>query len=393
MSNIFDLSRISKLVETQRPVCLVILDTNVLMDYPNPSAWKVLSGATIFVLSDLTIQELEFIRKRDSQRQSDSFVKATAAIKELNLILKTGNILNGIPIPSGWMIAVSSPKQTELDDELKQLDDIVKAFGRSDTKLLLLTKENSQMVETVPVIFVTSESNLFNVAQMNGVGCHLFTGFPIEKMTEIIEKIKDWDSALEQIQMTTKNHSMEVDLTLTSQAIAPQWLDTDVCSLIIANGRGVLRDKNTTLPFLWTVKYSERTLEYTSSRKQGQSQTLPSINLDFFGLDDFGQRVFDAIGDRLLQCMIPNFEEVSPILQSPEGIMEMLLYHLYEQEDRPKDFVEQQKTEIEVTEGDALEPFLLEKMVDADIQCYIDFIRILQRCWTIGYTYKFRIIV
>jgi len=222
MSNIFDLSKLSVLVEKHHPSRIFILDTNILMDKPDPKDWVVrANGKNLFVLSDTIFCELEFIKQKPA-----AIEKARAAIKSLASLFSKGSIKDGISIEAGWIIGVSHPRKNELDKELAQLEDIIKAFHRSDTQLLLLTKECHQLFTSVPVTFVTGEWNLFNIVQMQGLPCHHFIEFPIEGIQEssLLTRPIDWDHVIEEIQNVTKQKAINVEMTLTSQRLAPTWL-------------------------------------------------------------------------------------------------------------------------------------------------------------------------
>lgn len=53
MPNVFDLSKISRLVESGHPARILVMDTNILMNDPDPSNWSVTAeGQNLFVLSD-----------------------------------------------------------------------------------------------------------------------------------------------------------------------------------------------------------------------------------------------------------------------------------------------------------------------------------------------------
>lgn len=351
MPNIFDLTKITKMIESQRPVCILVVDTNILMEEPDFSKWSVTAGPTLFVLSDLIIRELENIRHKPEARE-----KALKARRSLTNLFKEGTITEGIPVNVGWVISVPSPKQDELDLGLKQLEDIVKAFGRSDTKLLILTKECSQSFESTPVILLTADQSLYLTAQMNGIPCHSYTRFPIEDLKEITEKLRDWDRSLQDMQVTTKQNSIVVEATLTTYRSAPPWLMTGTKSLIIAEGHGVMRDGTKNRHFLWTIPFYAQTVTGSSEKS---TLDLPSIFLDFLGEDDFEQPLFDAIADRLLDCVNITFEEGKPTLQNPESVLKMLLFIRDEEQD--------------------------------DTACLEGFIQAFTDCWKIGQTYRFRI--
>ncbi|MFH0941428.1 MAG: PIN domain-containing protein, partial [Chloroflexota bacterium] len=292
MPNVFDLSKVSRLVESEHPVCILVIDTNVLMDEPDPVIWNVTMGPTLFVLSDGTIHELEYIRqKNESREKAGSREKADKAVKSLANLFKKGKITEGIPIQAGWVIGVPSPKQDQLEMELKQIEDIVKVFKRSDAKLLILTKECDQLFESTPVILETAEVNLYNESQINGIPCHLCTGFPIENLKEVDEKLGTWNQALKGMQATTKEKSIEVEVTLTAQRCAPSWLTlfTGTKRVMTAEGRGVIRVGNEVRPFLWNIFFYPKTFGLWLLDEGEGLTNFPSIHLDFLGRDDFDQ--------------------------------------------------------------------------------------------------------
>ncbi len=396
MPNVFDLSKISRIVESNHPVCILVIDTNVLMDEPDPANWNVTIGPTLFVLSDGTIHELEYIRQKpESREKGDSREKAAKAITSLANLFKKGKITEGIPIKAGWVIGVPSPNQDKLDIELKQIEDIVKVFRSSDAKLLILTKECGQSFESTSVILVTAEVNLYNESQMNGIPCHLCTGFPIESLKEVDEKIGDWNQALKDMQVTTKQNSIVVEATLTDYKSAPQWLGAK--ALIIAEGYGVMYDGNKNRSFLWTVPFYPQNIISIPKSSKENTPDLPPIYLDFLGEDDFDQNIFDGIADRLLDCTSPSFEEDKPTLQNPESIMEMLIYFEYINREGMSDgALEKLRQEIEESEGliHYWTDWILNSESDEHEQtaCLEGFIEAVKNCWILGQTYKFSFI-
>ena len=401
MPNVFDLSKVSHLVESEHPARILVVDTNILMNDPDPSNWSVTAeGQNLFVLSDTLILELEFIRQKEgSKGKAESRDKAEMAIRSMASLFKQGTITEGIPVKTGWVIGVPSPKKDDLDPELEQLEDIVRAFKRSDTKLLLLTRECHQLFESTSVILITGGQNFFNNVQMQGVPCHLCTGFPMEGLKEAaaITKPVNWEQVLEKIQSDTKQKAIVVEATLTAQGSAPPWLMlvTGTKRFMIAEGRGVMRAGNDVRPFLWTIPFYPQTLGPGPSDDDEGLSDLPSIYLDFFGEDNFGQDLFDAIADRLLDCTKLTFEEGTPTLQNLESIMEMLIYfeYLYRKGVSEK-ALETLRQEIEESEG--LIHYWTECILDIEDEdeqraCLEVFIEAVKNCWEIGQTYRFGI--
>lgn len=401
MPNIFDLSKISRLVESLHPARILVMDTNILMNEPDPNNWSVKAdGQNLFILSDTLILELEFIRRKEgSKEKSESRHKAETASKSLESLYNQGNISEGIPVEAGWVIGVPSPKKDELDRELQQIEDIEKVFKRSDTKLLLLTRECHQLFQSTPVTLLTGDRNLFLEIQMQGIPCHSCTGFPIEGLKEAAATTKpvDWDRELAEMQSKIVENSIVVEATLIAQRFAPPWLMllTGTKRFIIAEGRGVMRVGNEVRPFLWTIPFYPQTLEHRSSDDNEGLTDLPSIHLDFFGEDNFEQDLFDAIADRLLDCANLTFEEGTPTLQSPESIMEILIYMEYLfRKGVSEEALERLREEIKESEG--LIHYWTDWILDTEdederLACLEGFIEALNECWKIGQTYTFSI--
>lgn len=405
MSNIFNLDKINQIVESQRPACILVVDTNVLMKEPDLSNWKGTSGPTLFVLSDLTILELEYIQRKGSPEKVGSQEKAIEAIRTLTKLFKKGTITEGIPINAGWVIGVPSPNQHELEQGLEEIRDIEKAFHRSDTKLFLLTRECSQSLVSTPVVLITADFNFSNGVQMNGVPCCLFTGFPIEGLEEVVNRIRfkpvDWEQIIEGIDDDIKQNSIAVEATLTSQRSAPPWLMAGTKSFIIAEGYGVVRYANENRSFLWTIPFYPQTITSTTrSGQAGKSAPDPpleySIYLDFLDEDQPEQYLFDAIADRLLDSTNPILAEGKPTLQNPEAVMEMLLLLEYIiREGMSDDILVRLRQEIEESEGLTIywTNWILDKDGDDRWASLWVFIEAVRNCWKVGQTYEFSVIM
>lgn len=338
MPNVFDLSKISQLVDKERPARILVVDTNVLMNAPDPASWSVrVEGKSQFVISATVIHELEFIsQKEGSKEKAESREKARTAIRNLASLFKLGSITDGIFTKAGWVIGVPTPRKDALAAELEQLEDIMRAFGREDTKMLLLTRECHQQFKSIPATLLTGEVNLFNDVQMQGVPCHLCTGFPIEGLKEAAATIKpvDWEKVLEEIDNETKQKAVKIEVTLERiKSDLPLLTPTRAFkpSSIIAEGRGVLRNRDKVRPFLWAIQFLPKSVLSKGNEivDNDPLNSLPALWLDFFGEEDFGQDLFDAIGDRFVDFTHVSFEEGTPTLQSPQSVMEMLIYFEY----------------------------------------------------------------
>jgi hypothetical protein len=378
------------------------MDTNIIMNDPNPNNWSVKAGGqSLFVLSGTIVLELASIRqKKGSNERLESSHKADIASKSLASLFGQGSITEGIPVKAGWVVCVPSPKKDELDPELDQLKDIMDVLKRSDTKLLLLTRECHQLFRSTPVTLLTGDRDLYNVVQAQGVPCHLSSRFPIEGLKEAaaITTPVDWDKELAKIQAKIAKNSIVVEATLTAQRSAPPWLMllTGTKRFIIAEGRGVMRIGNEVRPFLWAIPLYPQTIEPRSPDDNKGLADLPPIHLDFFGEDNFEQDLFDAIADRLLDCTNLTFEEGKPTLQSPQSIMEMLLYFEYLlREGVSEGALEKLRQEVKESEG--LMKYWTDWILDTEGEdeqyaCLEGLIEALNNCWEIGQTYTFGII-
>jgi hypothetical protein len=372
------------------------------MNNPNLNDWSVkVNEQSLFVLSDTVVLELASIRqKKGSKERLDSSHKADIASKSLAVIFGKGSITDGIPIKAGWVVCVPSPKKDKLDPELDQLKDIVDVFKRSDTKLLLLTRECHQLFRSTPVTLLTGDRDLYNIVQAQGVPCHLSSIFPIKGLKEAaaIAKPVDWDKELAEIQDKLAKNSIVVEATLTAQRSVPPWLIflAGAKRVIIAEGRGVIRIGNEVHPFLWTIPFYPQTLEPRSSNDIEKITDVPPIHLDFLGEDAFDQDLFDAIADRLLDCTNLSFEEGKPTFQSPQSTMEILLYFEYLlREGMSKGSLEKLRQEVKESEGlvNYWTDWVLNNEDEDDrYACLEGFIEAINNFWEIDQTYTFSII-
>lgn len=402
MPSIFDLSKISRLVHSHHPARILLMDTNIVMNAPDPDDWSVkAAGQSLFVLSDTVLIELALIgQKKGSKERLESSHKADIATKSLASLFGKGSITEGIAVKGGWVVCVSTPKTDELDSQLEQLKDIVDVLGRSDTKLLLFTKECHQLFASTPVTLLTGDRRLYNIVEAQGIPCHLCISFPVEGLKQAAAAIApvDWDEELAEIQAKIAENALVVEATLTAQRSAPSWLMslTETKQFIVAEGHGVLRMGNGVRPFLWTIAFYPQTIEPQSSAHYEGRVDLPSIHLGFFGEDDFAQDLFDSIADRLLDCINMSFEEGKPTLQGTQSIMEMLIYFEYLlREGMPEGGLDKLRQEIEESEG--LASYWTDWILDIEDKderyaCLEGLVQALSSRWEIGQTYTFSII-
>jgi hypothetical protein len=395
MSNIFDLTKVKKLMEKERPVCVVLLDTNVIMNYPSPDTWKMTVGPTIFIIPDGILIELEFLKgktRKNEPNPQETSEKAIKAIKNITDLFCKGKIAEGIKTPGGWAITTPSPKQDNLKTELDQIQDIVKAFKPSDSKYLLLTKECDEQLPT-PVIMTTGEYNLFCIAQANGIPFRLIKGFPMDTPIEVEEDVKEWTKSLKGMNSTAKQISLEVELTLLTNKSAPDYFMDGNKKVKIAEGQGIVKAQGINRPFLWIVTFNEMEFYQTAEESEKHFQNLPMVYLDFIA-EGGGceQELFDAIADRLSDCVNPSPLAGPITLLSPESIMRLLLIGLYKNEGKPIDKLIDEM-DIDYLESEWLD-FTVNKYDSEElIGIFQQFREATMRYWTIGESYKFRIMI
>lgn len=67
--NIFDLEAVRDLIVGKQPVAVIVVDTNILINYPDFAKWKTSLGEVISVLPTLINIELELIKKKNQGKQ------------------------------------------------------------------------------------------------------------------------------------------------------------------------------------------------------------------------------------------------------------------------------------------------------------------------------------
>jgi hypothetical protein len=270
MSEIFNLSYLKSLVEKEKPPAIFVVDTNVVIRWvkenstlnkPGILNWKTAFSSPVFLLSDTIVRELEKLKKRAAEKMERSkpysadFENFITAIDCISNLTKEGDITKGISLKgTGIFISVSLPASSILDIELKQREQIVEAFGKSDAVLLLLAKECNQVIANIPIIFMTADKNLANMSRFEGISCCVYEGFDSQELEKAVGSLQqkniDWNNVLEEILEQTAKRIVTVEMTLLSKKLMPGWSDEikeDPCpddllyTLTIAEGNGIVR--------------------------------------------------------------------------------------------------------------------------------------------------------
>jgi hypothetical protein len=138
-------------VEMNHPVCIAILDCNVILNEPNITKWNIVDGLTLFLVSDNIIDELNLLKKEPKSRDF-----ANLAIKYLSDYFIKGDIRKGITVEGGWIISVQLPNGEQLDTQLKNIKATITS-GSMDPRLVLLAKECDEYFYPTPVTLITAE--------------------------------------------------------------------------------------------------------------------------------------------------------------------------------------------------------------------------------------------
>lgn len=347
MSKAFKIDNIHKILRQQKIDVAFLIDTNVLMNCPEFHKWRTsLNGRVLFILTDLIPVELEHIRSRRSSSNVKAQVsadKATRAAKSLTELFRKGTIQEGINIGGiGWFTSVYAPKESQLSDELAELDSVVKAFGPTDVKEILLTKQLNEAFPDLLSYFLSAEYNLCNTMSTRGLPAKVFRQFPIElssdEITELQAKRKlDWDKELESIQEQMAKDVVEVELLLRAKRMipadhlksAPKWPDSRV---ILAEGSGNVGG----VAFEWSLPFSAWDYPFWTMEDTEESTPCPSLWVAKASLD-FGanqlkpnQRMVEQIASRIAEATLPFAASLGlPCLQDTISIMKYFFYVQY----------------------------------------------------------------
>lgn len=405
MSGIFDLTKVEKAIKDLRPSFVFVLDTNVIINNPDPAEWKVTGSPALFVLSDTVIVELEHITRRIQQNQkqdrNENLQLLRTIKRNLAYLFKSGSVADGIQTSGGWVISVASPENDALQKELERIDDIVKAFGASDAKMLLLTKECNQLSGPDLVTFITGETNLYNIAQTNNTPCRLHTKFPISdiKAQKKIFPALDWDKELLAIQSTIKRTSVAVELTLDSKRSSSDRVGSQI---IVAEGNGIIKGMTENKPFSWAVKFHLGDFIELANAAGAASlgiefdHDIPSAALDFADGEKPSAYLHDAIVEKLLECTKMNFTEGGLIFQPPDEIMNTIQgFEMLESANNP---LSEEELEEMMKDLNDLKPYtwmewISDKAEDEKAK-YLSMVYLsVHNYWKMGQTYEFRIFI
>lgn len=417
MTGIFDLSVIKKLVETESPSVLVVVDTMVLAGHPDLSRWVTSIHKPLFILPCMTGTGLEQSRK-PGQSASGAF----PALQRVMRRCRKSGIEEGVyKEGAGWFVSPPAPDRKSLKPELDGLDFLVKTLGTTDTGMLVLSRELSRAFPDLPLVLAAKNRDLYQAARFTGLNACLFRGFARLKLDKLPPgksgEPVNWDDVLQGIQEETGKRVVQVDLTLLSRQCAPRWIvgsgdNSDSSPVIVAEGTGIIH-ASADIRFTWAMPFLSWNLPEIDEVPSGESASAEDDEEDDAGPDelalgtvymDFGGRdnsvspwVYRALARKISDCVSPlAYMEDMPTVQDPVTVMKQWLIF---------EFAFQERSEVSEVSRETLEGFeeklrnrenLLDwarywlrdrnaEPAEVDIS-FNEFLHAIRSCWGIGDT-------
>lgn len=413
---VFDLAKIKRLVDDKQPDVVVIVDTNIVFKEPHFPDWKVTCGKALFVISDVIIIELEHLKNR--RNDPDTCKASRKSIAKIGELFKKGNVTEGIYVEDvGWFISVPSPRESKVKPELDELASIVKAFGVSDARLLLLAKQILETIPNSPTVLMTADISLFNIVSGNGIPAFLFQGFPVAELGKhltglTVSKEADWDRVLVDIQTEAEAKSVDVTLTMTAKRRAPRWIMVDCPSdstLFVAEGHGAIH-LHGGIGFSWALPYTEWDYQFVKPDSAGKLVPQPvfwskKAYLDFFGQDvPISAEFIQNLSEKIAMFSFPFAHLIGlPTVAGPVSVVKYF-YHLtylaeelYERSGSSDEaFIEFAEDYIEQSDFAGFGANIFARLAahpdeDKTFQGLIDLLTALENCWSIGDTKTIKI--
>lgn len=348
MASVFDFQKLRNLVQTHGLTEIVIMDTNVVMENPRFEDWRTSARKPVFLITNLTYDELlRVVDKQDKPLQDGSRkAKAKDALAALDSLLDKGKVSEGFNVKGvGWFISYLNPSRKALAPELSALDALVNTHGHgpNDAVLLLLTMHCSEEFQGLPVVLVTGDGYLHSCCRNTDVSSYHCSQLPNEGFNDWLSNHKfpniDWDVVrvreLESMNQQAKEHSVEVSLTLTSKRLVHNWprevFDWETgdeesswvsyADVIFAEGHGEIALPNGVVSFLWRVSYTLH--EWDSCLATTPLVEKNDVDMDFVGRQgEVSEEIRRGIIEVLRACANhlgdPSFEVGLPSLQTPK---------------------------------------------------------------------------
>jgi len=346
-TNVFDLEAVKDLIVEEQPAAVVVVDTSVVMGYPEFARWNTSLGEVMFVLPALTNLEEERIKTQSQDSQARA--AATQAVRAYSDLCEKGAIRRGIHVDGvGWFISVPMPLEEVSQPLLKQWAWVVQVYGRPDVMFFLMTQELAHL-SRAPVILATADMGLHGLASSHGVPAHRFRGFPLANLDVVLRTPPPSGIDFEQLKADLKREAeqkkvISVDLTLAAKREIPrpfrrtldQYLEESPLPespLLLAEGTGTI-DRE--MPFSWVLSYSE--WDYARPGEDDEPAPRPEFfveaYLDFAGREqEVSDDIKKALTEKLEFLTFPLSGWLGlPTVLGPESILKHFFYITYVQE-------------------------------------------------------------
>ena len=343
-TNIFDLGAVKELIVDKQPAAVVVMDTNVVMDYPEFAKWNTSLGEVMFVLPALYNLEAERVKRKSQDKESRA--AAIQAIRAYSDLCEKGLIHRGIHVDgAGWFISVPLPMEDRMTPALKQWAWVVQEYNRPDVLFLLLTMELAQL-SCAPVILATGDQGLHGFASGQGVTAHRVQGFPMTISKASLPEPPSSGIDFEQLKAYLKREAekkkvVSVELTLAARREIPRpfgrtldHLLEDIplpdSPLLLAEGTGAV-DRQ--VPFSWALSYSEWDYPRPEAEEGPDLRTefFAEAYLDFAGREhEVSDDIKKALAEKLERLTFPLAGWLgSPTVLGPESILKYFFYITY----------------------------------------------------------------
>ena len=232
MTSIFDLQNIKKLVDDNKPRAILLVDTNIVMNNPIITKWETDLIEPIYIFPQVILSELEYLKDKAKKNDAETPEKSKEAIRRFGSFADTGNIDKGIHTNNvGWIISIIEPDSSLINPALAEKETIKKAFGESDAKMIILFFEVSKCFKHLPVILLTNDKNLSNLAKVQGFLTHEVPEFPLQLdkwlANKELQQPIDFDQVLRDINKEAKTYTWTVEATMLSKRYDSEHIEID----------------------------------------------------------------------------------------------------------------------------------------------------------------------
>ncbi|MFC1909696.1 PIN domain-containing protein [Chloroflexota bacterium] len=276
----FDLKGLQKTVEKVKAPCVIILDTEVLMDAPKIKEWKIRNKNVVFVIPKVVISQLIKLKTnphttRKAKQALDQIVDFSDEAGNSDKVVHYEGI--------GSFILILPPAEEDFKTELGKHHIDRRNIGKIDMGLIFLTKECNETIKKVPTMLSTADKDCLLTA-FGKMPIYRFDPqkpwetlpVKIKEMTQPVLSI-DWSKEIDEIYKRTA----QVQLTLSSAknikipASDSQNIIDDM-EIKEATGSGFLIYWGDKYSFNWSLQYQP----YNIISLLHPRESVPTIRFD-----------------------------------------------------------------------------------------------------------------